>query len=289
MSKKRDALKILIGYVLAFLVGFFVYVQFREEYGVLYALLIADVAMTLIVFIGSVVYNNSSFYDPYWSVLPPVIVFVFMVESGSYNLWYIPVFFAVCMWSHRLTYNWYQNFVGFEKEDFRYIDFRKKFPKTYWLISLLAVHLFPTLIVFLGLVPIHVFVNHEVVRPIFVVLGSVIVMTGTVISYYADEQMREHQKNNYSHAMKNGLWSISRHPNYLGELMMWFGLMVISFSVLYQFSQTVGFLAMLSLFEFYSIPRMEKRLLERKEDYEEIKMNVSRVFPLSYIKKAFFK
>lgn len=289
MTKKKDTLKIFFGYVLAFLVGGFLYLELRTEYEIIYAMLIANVAMTLIVFIGSVIYNNSSFYDPYWSVLPPVIVFVFMVESTSFNVWYVPVFMAVCLWSHRLTYNWYKNFVGFGKEDFRYQDFRQKFPKTYWLISLLAVHMFPTLIVYLGLTPIYIFVNHKVASPLFVIVGSVIILFGTVISYFADEQMRDHQKNEYEFAMKEGLWSISRHPNYLGELMMWFGVMVISFSVGYQFVQTFGFLAMLMLFEFYSIPRMEKRLLERKVDYEEIKVNVSRVFPVEYIKKSLFK
>lgn len=289
MTKKKDTLKIFFGYVLAFLVGGFLYLELRTEYEIIYAMLIANVAMTLIVFIGSVIYNNSSFYDPYWSVLPPVIVFVFMVESASFNVWYVPVFMAVCLWSHRLTYNWYKNFVGFGKEDFRYQDFRQKFPKTYWLISLLAVHMFPTLIVYLGLTPIYIFVNHKVASPLFVIVGSVIILVGTVISYFADEQMRDHQKNEYEFAMKEGLWSISRHPNYLGELMMWFGVMVISFSVGYQFVQTFGFLAMLMLFEFYSIPRMEKRLLERKVDYEEIKVNVSRVFPVEYIKKSLFK
>ncbi len=288
-SKNKDALKIFIGYVFAFLVGLFVYLELRLEYETVYAVLIANVAMTMIVFIGSVIYNNSSFYDPYWSVVPPVLIFVFMVESAQFSIWFVPVFIGVCMWSHRLTLNWYKNFVGFKKEDFRYQDFREKFPKMYWLVSLLAVHMFPTLIVYLGLMPIYIFVNDTVSRPFFVIVGTVIILSGTVISYFADEQMRDHQKNQYEYAMKEGLWSISRHPNYLGELMMWFGVMVVSFSVSYDYYQTFGFLAMLSLFEFYSIPRMEKRLLERKEDYEEIKLNISRVFPLSYIRKSLFK
>ena len=285
-SKNKDVLKIGFGYLLAFMVGFFLYLEMRTEFEIIYAVLIANVAMTLIVFIGSVVYNNSSFYDPYWSVLPPVIVFVFMVESAQFSIWYVPVFIAICLWSHRLTLNWYKNFVGFSKEDFRYQDFRKKFPKVYWLVSLMAVHLFPTLIVYLGLTPVYILVNNDILRPLFIIIGSLIIFSGTLISYFADEQMREHQVNNYQYAMKTGLWSISRHPNYLGELMMWFGVMVMSFSVNYQVIQTFGFLAMLMLFELYSIPRMEKRLLERKEHYEEIKLNVSRVFPLQFIVKT---
>jgi len=285
-SKNKDVLKIGFGYLLAFMVGFFLYLEIRTEFEIIYAVLIANVAMTLIVFIGSVVYNNSSFYDPYWSVLPPVIVFVFMVESAQFSIWYVPVFIAICLWSHRLTLNWYKNFVGFSKEDFRYQDFRKKFPKVYWLVSLMAVHLFPTLIVYLGLTPVYILVNNDILRPLFIIIGSLIIFSGTLISYFADEQMREHQVNNYQYAMKTGLWSISRHPNYLGELMMWFGVMVLSFSANYQVIQTFGFLAMLMLFELYSIPRMEKRLLERKEDYEEIKLNVSRVFPLQFIVKT---
>ena len=289
MVKKRDVLRIIIGYVLALIVGFFVYQYVESILGIFYALLIADIAMTFLIFIGSVLYNNSSFYDPYWSVVPPFLVVTMMLALDQVHVWSILVLLAVLVWACRLTFNWYKNFIGFEKEDFRYIDFRKKFPKTYWLISLLAVHLFPTLMVFLGLVPIYLFLQEDVVRPIFVVLGCLTIVSGSIISYYADEQMRDHQKNKYSHAMKEGLWSISRHPNYLGELMMWFGVMVISFSVSYDFIQTLGFLAMLALFELYSIPRMEKRLSARKADYEEVKLEVSRVFPFAYIKRFLSK
>jgi len=289
MVKKRDVLRIIIGYVLALVVGFFVYQYVESILGIFYALLIADIAMTFLIFIGSVLYNNSSFYDPYWSVVPPFLVVTMMFALDQVHVWSILVLLAILVWACRLTVNWYKNFIGFEKEDFRYIDFRKKFPKTYWLISLLAVHLFPTLIVFLGLVPIYLFLQEDVVRPIFVVLGCLTIVSGSIISYYADEQMRDHQKKKYSHAMKEGLWSISRHPNYLGELMMWFGVMVISFSVSYDFIQTLGFLAMLALFELYSIPRMEKRLSARKADYEEVKLEVSRVFPFAYIKRFLSK
>ena len=67
-------------YVIATVVGVLVYNALSFEFYI--NLLIADVVATAVVFIFSVVLNNASVYDPYWSVLP-VIVMAFYVAKTA--------------------------------------------------------------------------------------------------------------------------------------------------------------------------------------------------------------
>lgn len=112
----------------------------------------------------SIIMNNSSCYDPYWSILPPLLMVYEGQKSESVKgtrltLIYL-VFFA---WGSRLTYNWFRTFDTWTHQDWRYIDLRKKvckkLPKilelpVYWIVlSLGGFHLYPTTAVFMGMIP----------------------------------------------------------------------------------------------------------------------------------------
>jgi len=65
-------------------------------------------------------------------------------------------------------------------------------------------------------------------------MGSFLFLFGLAIEIVADYQktiFRRDQKNKEDF-IKTGLWSLSRHPNYLGEIILWLGISVISFSSL---------------------------------------------------------
>lgn len=58
----------------------------------------------------------------------------------------------------------------------------------------------------------------------------------------ADEQKRRFAKNptNKGKWIDEGLWSISRHPNYLGEITLWVGAYIVSFSSLEGGERSIG-------------------------------------------------
>ncbi|HME15963.1 MAG TPA: DUF1295 domain-containing protein [Mycobacterium sp.] len=90
--------------------------------------LIADVLATLVVFAFSRVYHNSSFYDAYWSVIPPLLLFYWWSQSGVHQLrcWLIAA--VVVAWAVRLTANWVYAFPGLHHEDWRYPMFGASIP-----------------------------------------------------------------------------------------------------------------------------------------------------------------
>src|SRR4030095_6605840 len=112
----------------------------------------ADVAATVAVFAFSVAFNNSSFYDAYWSVAPIAIVSYWRPGAApeANGLRQLVVTVLVCTWGVRLTYNWARGWGGLGHEDWRYVDLRASTGAAYWAVSFVGLHLMPTLQVFLG-------------------------------------------------------------------------------------------------------------------------------------------
>jgi steroid 5-alpha reductase family enzyme len=278
MTKRKSLEITLCLYIVTLFIGFIVYTYALERYTVFGATLIADISMTTIVFLASIRYNNSSLYDPYWSVVPVFIVLIWLIDLSFINTTSLLLFFGIIVWSVRLTRNWAIDFKGYTHEDFRYVEFREKFKQQYWLISYLAIHLFPTVIVFVSLYPIYFVLTSGVNTPIYIFLASMIMLLGTGISFIADHQLRMHKQQGKKTSIRSGLWRHSRHPNYFGEVLFWFGVSIASLSVGLYFLPFVGFLSMLALFNFYSVPKMEEKLLNNKDDYIDMIETVPRFF-----------
>jgi len=224
---------------------------------------IADLAATLVVFAGSVALNNSSVYDPYWSVAPLPIALYWVATAGVFGLRQLLILALLTLWGARLTTNWALRWRGPADEDFRYVEIRGKTGKAYWPASLASIHLLPTAWVFLGLVPIF----PALARPGFAILDvAAALVTGLAIAIetIADRQLRRYLRAPHDEhgVLDSGLWSRCRHPNYLGEILFWWGLFL--FGMAAQPSWVFSFIGPLSitlLFVFVSVPWMDRRML----------------------------
>jgi len=68
----------------------------------------------------------------------------------------------------------------------------------------------------------------------FLIIGAAMWTLGFVIEVIADRQKTIFRKDpaNAEKFISSGLWSISRHPNYLGEIILWIGIAIIALPVL---------------------------------------------------------
>ena len=123
--------------------------------------LIADVLATLVIFVFSRVYRNSSFYDAFWSVIPPLLLLYWWAEGGlglgSVRCWLLAI--VMFYWAIRLTANWVYGFPGLHHEDWRYPLLRDGAGRWEFLADLFGIHLVPTVQVFLGMLPVYVAVT----------------------------------------------------------------------------------------------------------------------------------
>ena len=184
---------------------------------------------TLFVYFGSLILKNSSLYDPFWSVAPLAIVIYLATISENSVLVNLIILIPIIFWGIRLTRNWIVGWPGLNHEDFRYIDLKN----THWIKSeinnLFGIHLFPTLIVNLSLYPLLYVFTYEISITFSLCISLLFTLLAVVLETIADEQMRNFRNNpaNKGKTMKFKLWKYSRHPNYLGELLFWFGICLI--------------------------------------------------------------
>ena len=247
--------------------------------------LIADIVATLVVFAFSRGYRNSSFYDAYWSVIPPLLLFYWWFESGvtTWVTWLLAV--LVVTWAVRLTGNWVYAFPGLHHEDWRYPMFRERAGRFEIVADLVAIHLIPTAQVFLGMLPVYVAITTPGGGLAWLaVLAFVIGMAAVALEFVADLQMHRFVATRKpGEVMDRGLWSWSRHPNYFGEFGFWFALALFGFASapgsLTSLWMFVGAAAMLAMFLGASIPMMEARSLQRRPGYQSVVDRVSRFVP----------
>lgn len=275
----------IIAIIVAILIG-----GCYKDYHPLVMIGISDLAATIVVFLFSVMLNNSSTYDPYWSVKPIVIavayLFIFEIDSLNARQWLVLI--GTSLYALRLTSNFYRDWPGFSHEDWRYVNFRKSSGKAYWLVSFLAIHLFPTIMVYLGSMSLFaVFSEDGRALNIWDVFGFIILFGSVIYAFIADEQLRKFRKNpdNKGKTISIGLWSYSRHPNYLGEISTWWGLAYFAIAAGCHFWWTLaGPVAITLLFLFASIPLIEKRNLDRRLGYREYMLSTPMLWPLRFSK-----
>jgi len=250
-----------------------------------FTVLAADTTATLVIFAFSMAFSNSSLYDAYWSVAPPVIALYWMQvppESGGSTARHALVLWLVIAWAVRLTYNWACGWPGLNHEDWRYADLRTKAKLPYWLVSLGAIHYFPTLQVFLGCLPLYAaFALGRAGWGALDWLALLVTGGAIAIETIADEQLRSfNRKKQPGEICTRGLWAYSRHPNYLGELGFWWGLWLFGLAAHPAWAWTViGPIAMTFMFLFASIPMLEERSMARRPGYAEHVQRVSKLVP----------
>lgn len=266
INKPLSLLIVFLIYALAFMVAFWGVLELKIP-SPLWQMAYANLMATVIIYFFSKFTDNSSLYDPYWSVAPILTSFYWLLPSifmGKVSVYQWLIFALILIWGLRLTLNWMLRWKGFQDEDWRYMAIRHKTKNWYWPVSLVGIHLIPTVLIFLGMLPLYfVFRYHPEPRMWLFVPAVLVLIVAIGMESTADFQLlkfRDANKNKNA-LLRSGLWKKMRHPNYVGEMLFWWGIYlyaIASFPVLWQLFLGPGLITI--LFYFVSIPVMDKRL-----------------------------
>lgn len=245
----------------------------------------ADVAATVFTFIFSVILKNASVYDPYWSVAPIAIV-IYLIRRYPVNPATMLLSAAVIGWGVRLTANWAYTFPNLNGQDWRYTMLHEKTGIFYPFINFTGIHMVPTLVVFLCMRPVILAFEEGAHCTLGTVFFFFCAVGAFVMQGVADWQMHRFRMKKTGTIIQEGLWSVSRHPNYLGEILMWWsiGLMCL-FSMNHGIDLLIGALVNTCLFLFVSIPMAENRQLSRRPEYALYRSKTHKLIPLPTRKK----
>ena len=289
MKSKIFGLSVLfVVYALAAVMGCFIFLAFKSiGLNDFLAVLIADVIATVFVWLMGVIFKTASMYDPYWSLQTLCIYLALLFYHNNWNLGTVLLLAAILIYSVRLTANFIIGFDSLSYIDWRYKMLHEKSGKLYPIVNLLGICMFPTIVVYLCTLPTIVYANIGYFT-LFDIIGIYIVLIGVLLEVISDVQMKKFIKirTSRSEVINIGLWKYSRHPNYLGEILIWFGvaavLIITHYAYWYLF---VGAIVNLLMFIFISIPMEERHLKQYKENYDDYLKTTSPLLILPNKKK----
>ena len=272
-NKLIGLLVMTITYAIAVVIGIFSFLS-CQRLGLYYlvSILIADVLSTFFVYLMGVLFRTSSMYDPYWSVQTFVIYACLMSYFNSWTINNIIVFSAIVLYSIRLTVNFIIGFDSLKYVDWRYRMLKKKAGPLYQFVNLLGICMFPTLVVYSASIPAFLLAELNLAFSPLIFIGVAVILLGTLLELISDIQMKKFIKTrtDRSQIINIGLWNYSRHPNYLGEIAIWFGLAtcLVALSPNYWYFYA-GAIINLVMFLVISIPMEENHMKEYKPGMEE--------------------
>jgi steroid 5-alpha reductase family enzyme len=249
-----------------------------------WALLAGLGAATLVTFAAALHADNGSVFDAWWSVLPPFAALWLTGLSGGDGLTarQVAVHAVVWFWAVRLTANWAVGWPGLHHEDWRYVDLKRRWPVPRWVVYLVAVEGVPTLFVWLGCLSLYpaLALGDAGFGPLDG-LALCVGIAAVAIELAADEQMRAFSATKQpGDVMDHGLWRLSRHPNYFGEIAFWVSLWLFAVAAAPSVWWVIaGPAAMIGLFLGASIPMLDERSAARRPRYAEYASRTPALIP----------
>ena len=150
----------------------------------------------------------------------------------------------------------------------------------YPLVNFVGIHMVPTLVVYGCTLPAAYAIREGLTGGILSVLFVCVSFGAANMQGIADIQMHRFRKNRDAAFNRHGLWKYSRHPNYLGEIIMWWG---VALSVICAAPSVwylaAGALANTVLFLAVSIPLADGKQ-SKKDGFAEYKKQTRMLFPI---------
>jgi steroid 5-alpha reductase family enzyme len=141
----------------------------------------------------------------------------------------------ISIWGLRLAGHIFQRKKG-EGEDFRYRQWREEWGDTFLWRSFLQIFMLQGTVIFLVALPALLVINNPGDKlGVLDSLGILIWLIGFGFEAIGDWQLLRFKRKaeNRGKIIRSGLWRYTRHPNYFGEAVLWWGLFLIAFKVPY--------------------------------------------------------
>ena len=214
--------------------------------------------------------KDASIVDPFWGPGFAIVAMTYYLVDGRYPNRGTLVLGLVTLWAARLGYHLYARNRR-EGEDPRYTAMRKARGKQFPLISLFTIFWFQAFLLWVISLPILASMASQTSLGVFDCLGTIVFLVGLTIESVADNQLARFRAAlaNRGHVLDTGLWRYSRHPNYFGEVVLWWGIYLLAVSAGAYWAIVGPALITFLLLRFSGVPLLEDRLRASRPGYSE--------------------
>ena len=245
--------------------------------------LLAAVLFMAFVWLLSLPTRNASLADIFWGLGFVLLAWLSFFGAGGYLGRKLLLTLLTSAWGLRLSLhiawrNWGHG------EDRRYQAWRAKRGASFWWVSLFTVFLIQA--VLLWLVSLAVQIGQTSTTPAHLtgldLLGSLVWVVGFTFEAVADWQLARFKADpaNRGKVMNQGLWRYSRHPNYFGESLIWWGLFLIALATPHGWWALISPLVItFLLLKVSGVTLLEKDIVERRPEYREYLETTSAFIP----------
>lgn len=246
------------------------------------------------VYLLSLYLEDNSIVDIAWGLGFILVGLYNILFFGDMSVSQLILLGMLLAWGIRLSYHILSRKLKNPGEDFRYANWRKEWAQWVYLRSYFQIYMLQGVFMLLISITPILFLSAYGVRYFHLsLIGVGIWFLGYVIETLGDLQLRKFisKPENKGKLMTSGLWKYTRHPNYFGEALMWWGIAVFvainfyngaTLSVAIQYGLPIIFISpvvITILLRFVSgVPMLEKKY-EGRDDWEVYKKRTSAFIP----------
>ena len=245
--------------------------------------LIALLTMMFIGWLISLMFQNVTIVDTLWGLGFVLVAWITFSYGEGYALRKGLIAVLTTLWGLRLAghLSWRNWGAG---EDPRYGSWRKAAGERFWMISLFKVFILQA--VFLWVISLALQIGQLAATPGrltgFDFLGLCLWLLGFFFESVSDFQLARFKANprNKGKVMNQGLWAYSRHPNYFGESLIWWGIFVIALATPNSWWTIISPLVITAvLLKMTGIPLIEKTISDKRPGYRDYMMKTNAFIP----------
>jgi steroid 5-alpha reductase family enzyme len=234
-----------------------------------------------LVFVLAGIKKDNSIVDIAWGIgFVLVAIITFFAKANSVAR-HILVTVLIVIWGTRLATHIAIRKKG-KGEDFRYAKWRKDWGKWFHVRSFFQIYMLQGIFLLVIAYPV-MLINHSEESGIVFqdIIGLVVWLLGFVFESVGDHQLSKFKKKekNKGKIMTQGLWKYTRHPNYFGEVVMWWGIFLMALSVKNGWTAVVSPLLITFLLLKVSGITMLERKYAGKKEFQEYTKRTNAFFP----------
>jgi len=242
-------------------------------------LAVVVVAMTLL-WALSVRVRDASIVDPFWGPGFLLAALIYFLVDGGYGTRGRIVVVLVTVWATRLGYHLLVRNRQ-EGEDKRYREMRKGRGEAFWWQSLFTIFWLQAGLLWIISAPLLGAIVSDAPLSLWDVAGALFFAVGLSFEAVADSQLARFKAHpaNEGKVLDTGLWRYSRHPNYFGEAVLWWGFYLFAVGGGQYWTVVGPLLITFLLLRVSGVTMLEKELKSSKPGYADYVQRTSAFIP----------